>query len=80
MHITVHIYASLRYYLTAADKSIWEKNWDVPRDASVRQVLEKLNLPKEVGITVFVNNNSVDPKSILKEGDIIHILPQMFGG
>jgi sulfur carrier protein ThiS len=80
MHITVHLYAYLRSYLPAAEKSLWEKNWEMPQNSSVSQVLERLNLPKEVRVTVLLNSNSVDPKSILKEGDIIHILPQMFGG
>jgi molybdopterin converting factor small subunit len=80
MHITVNIYAQLRRYLPAADKSIYEKDWDMPRDATVGQVLEKLQLPKEVRVTVLVNNNGVDHMAILKEGDVIHILPQLSGG
>jgi molybdopterin converting factor small subunit len=80
MHITVHIYASLRSFLRAAEISIWEKNWEVPEDCSVNRVLERLNLPKQVHVMVLVNNKSIDPKTSLKEGDIIHILPQMFGG
>jgi len=50
------------------------------QDVTVGQVLEKLQLPKEVRVTVLVNNNSVDQMAILKEGDIIHILPQLSGG
>jgi molybdopterin converting factor small subunit len=52
----------------------------MPEGATVRQVLEKLRLPKEVRVTVLVNNNSVDQNAVLKEGDILHILPQMVGG
>lgn len=80
MHITVNIYAHLRRYLPAAERSIPEKNWDMPQDVTVGQVLEKLQLPKEVRVTVLVNNNSVDQMAILKEGDMIHILPQLSGG
>ena len=80
MHLTVHIYSYLRSYLKAAEKSIWEKNWDMPQDCSVNQVLGRLNLPEQVRVMVLVNNNSVDPKMVLKEGDIVHILPLMFGG
>lgn len=80
MHIAVNIYASLRRYLSAVEKSIYEKTWDMPQDATVNQVLEKLHLPKEVRVTVLVNDNSVDRMAILKEGDIIHILPQLSGG
>jgi len=80
MHVTVNIYAYLRYYLPASEKLIQEKEWEVPTSATVSLVLERLKLPKEVRVTVLVNNNSVDQKAILKEGDIVHILPQMVGG
>ena len=80
MHITVNIYAYLRQYLRHAENLIRHKTWEVPDSTTVGQVLEKLNLPKEVGITVLINNNRADQKTILKEGDIVHILPQMGGG
>ncbi len=80
MRITVSIYAYLRYYLPQSEKLIREKEWEMPQDATVAQVLEKLKLPKEVRVAVLVNNNSVDQNAILKEGDIVHILPQMVGG
>jgi molybdopterin converting factor small subunit len=80
MRISVNIYAYLRYYLPNQEKLFQEKEWNMPEGATVGQILEKLKLPKEVRITVLLNNNSVDPKEVLKEGDIIHILPQMAGG
>ena len=80
MRITVNIYAYLRYYLTAPDKSIWQKEWDLPEGASVSDVLGKLKLPKEVRLTVLLNSSSVDKNAPLKEGDTIHVLPQMSGG
>ena len=80
MHVTVNIYSYLRYYLPASEELFREKDWEVPQEATVRHVLEKLKLPKEVRVSVLVNNNSVDQKAILKDGDIIHILPQMVGG
>ena len=80
MHITVNIYANLRYYLPEPQKSLQEKEWDVPEGASVGFVLEKLGLPKEIRITILLNNNSVNQKAVLTEGDVLHILPQMTGG
>lgn len=80
MRITVNIYAYLRYYLPAPDKSIWQKEWDLPEGANVGAVLGKLKLPKEVRVTVLLNSSSVDKNATLKEGDIIHVLPQMSGG
>ena len=80
MLIIVNIYANLRYYLPEPEKSIKEKKWEVPDGATVGFVLEKLKLPKDIRITVLVNNSSVGQKAVLKEGDIIHIIPQMAGG
>jgi molybdopterin converting factor small subunit len=80
MRITVNIYAYLRYYLPEPEKTIQEKVWELPEGASVKNVLERLRLPKGVQVTVLLNNNSVDSKAVLKEGDIVHILPQMAGG
>ena len=80
MHIKVNVYSSLRYYMPVAERQNKEKDWDVPEDSPVSLVLEKLKLPKEVRVTVLVNDNSVDRKAILKEGDTVHILPQMAGG
>ncbi len=81
MHITVHIYAYLRRYLPdAGQRAQGRADWDVPSSATVGQILEKLKLPKQISVTVLVNGNSVDREAILKEGDIVHILPQMGGG
>jgi molybdopterin converting factor small subunit len=80
MRITVNIYAYLRYYLPEPDRIMNEKEWDMPEGAIVKDILQRLRLPKEVRVTVLVNNNSVDSKAFLKEGDIVHILPQMVGG
>jgi molybdopterin converting factor small subunit len=80
MLVSVNIYANRRYYLPEPEKSIEEKEWEVPEGATVGFVLEKLKLPKEIRITVLVNNSSVGQKAVLKEGDVIHLLPQMTGG
>ncbi len=80
MHITVCIYSYLRQYLPASEKPTLKKEWDLPEHSTVRQALERLKLSKGVRVTVLVNGNSVDRETVLKEGDTIHILPQMGGG
>jgi molybdopterin converting factor small subunit len=80
MRIKVSIYAYLRYYLPDPEKTIQDIVWELPEGASVKNVLERLRLPKGVQVTVLLNNNSVDFKALLKEGDVVHILPQMAGG
>jgi len=80
MIIKVKIYAYLRYYLPNPDKFTPDEEWDMPERTTIDQVLEKLSLPREVRITVLLNGNMADRKIPLKEGDIVHILPQMAGG
>ncbi len=80
MIIQVKIYSYLRYYLPNSAQSIPDEKWDTPEGTTVAQVLEKLNLPKGMRITVLLNGNSVDGKTVLKEGDVVHLLPQMAGG
>ena len=80
MQITVNVYSYLRYYLPDAEPFFREKEWDVPEGSTIMHVVEKLRLPKEIRVSVLLNNNSVGPTTSLKEGDIIHILPQMVGG
>ena len=80
MIIRVNIYAFLRYYLPAPEKFTQDGEWDMPEEATIGQVLEKLKLPKEIRVTILLNGNSVDERAALKEGDVIHLLPQMVGG
>jgi sulfur carrier protein ThiS len=80
MQINVNIYARLRYYLPDPEKYFREKEWSMPEGSTVSDVLKELKLPEEVRIMVLLNNNTVDQKAVLKEGDIVHILPQTVGG
>ena len=80
MRITVHIYAYLRQYLQAPERRALEKEWDLPDRATVQYVLEKLHFPEGVRVTALLNNQSVDKTTILKEGDVVHVLPPMGGG
>ena len=80
MNITVNVYALLRYYLPAGQKFFKEKEWDVPEGSTIKHIVEKLNLPKQIRVTVLLNNNGVDQTAALKEGDVVHVLPLMGGG
>ena len=80
MRVTVHIYSYLRRYMPAAEELIRNRVWDVAEGATIREVVARLELPDEVQITILLNSNSVDHTAVLKEGDIIHILPIMGGG
>ena len=79
MMIKVKIYAYLRYYLPAPNPFTQNEEWNMPEGITIGQVLKKLNLPKEMRFTVLLNGHTHDEKTILNEGDIVHILPQMAG-
>lgn len=80
MIVRIKIYAYLRYYLPIPNQFTQDEEWDMPERTTIGQVLEKLNLPKEIRFTVLLNGNTGDEKTALNEGDIVHILPQMAGG
>jgi len=80
MRITVNVYSSLRYYMPGLRRLFQEKDWEMPEGSTIKQVVEKLQLPGEIRVTVLVNNSNATQNEALKEGDIIHILPQMSGG
>jgi len=79
MRIRVKIYAYLRYYLPSPEKFAREE-WEMPEGSTVGRVLERLDLPEGIRIVVLLNGNRTDEKTALKEGDQVHILPQMAGG
>jgi len=80
MMIRVKIYAYLRYYLPDPDPFTQNEEWDMPAKTTIGHVLEKLHLPKEMRVTVLLNGHTHDEKTVLNDGDIVHILPQMAGG
>ncbi len=80
MHVTVNIYANLRRYMPAGDELFKEKEWSMPDGSTVRHVIEKLKLPGEIQVFALLNNNHTAQTAVLKEGDIIHIMPLMAGG
>jgi sulfur carrier protein ThiS len=80
MRISVNIYSQLRYHLPAGEKFLKEKEWEIPEGSTIKCVVDKLKLPKQVLITVLLNNNSAAQTASLKEGDVLHILPMMGGG
>ena len=80
MHVTVRIYPSLRCYLPASETASTQQEWEVPEGETVSRILQRLELPKEVGIMVMIDNSTVAHNAVLNEGNIIHILPQMLGG
>lgn len=80
MVIEVKVYAYLRHYVSVSEKLIQGDKWDIPEGTSVGQLLEILNFPPQLGIVLLVNRVVVNRDRILKEGDILNVLPILAGG
>lgn len=80
MIIEIKVFASLRHYVPASNKHLEDNKWDISERATVNQVLETLNIPDEEARICLINGRKVEKTSILNEGDLLHIFPQMAGG
>jgi sulfur carrier protein ThiS len=80
MVIEVKVYEYLRHYVSVSEKLIQGDKWNIPEGTSVGQLLETLNFPPQLGIVLLVNSVVVNRDRILKEGDILNVLPLLAGG
>jgi molybdopterin converting factor small subunit len=80
MNIKVKIYATLRYYLPATQEFIDGSRLEIPEGSTVGQIPEMLHFPKKVSVMFVLNGSGADKNAVLKEGDMLHIVPPMVGG
>ena len=52
----------------------------MPEGATVRQVLEMLNIPEKETKMLLINGRHADKERVLDEGDVFHVFPIMAGG
>jgi molybdopterin converting factor small subunit len=57
-----------------------ENTRNYPEKATVREVVEELNLPRDVLGIVLINERHGDFDDSLSEGDVLTILPILGGG
>ena len=74
MKITVKLYAVLQIGRFA------EKELDYPVGAHVGDVVKDLALPAEHVDILLVNGRHVDSEYLLRDGDILSLLPMVEGG
>ncbi len=74
MKITVKLYAVLQL------GRFKEKSFDFSTGIAVGDVIEELKLPSEHVDILLVNGSHVDAGHILKENDILSLLPMVEGG
>ncbi len=74
MKITVKLFATLRDF----GPEIQEMN--VPENSTIEKVVNSLNLPVDIPLLKIVNGVHIDPKEMLKEGDVLALFPPVGGG
>jgi molybdopterin converting factor small subunit len=80
MIIEIKVFSSLRNYVQPSDSRLDGSRWDVDEGATVGQVLEMLNLAGRGDLILLVNGHHVNKESVLREGDVLSILPPIGGG
>jgi sulfur carrier protein ThiS len=77
MKVTVRFLGELRY-LIPANRETGEM--EVPEGTSISQILETLKVPPHMVALQLRNKASVRKTEIVKEGDIIELVPVSSGG
>lgn len=80
MIIEIKVFASLRHHIPASDSHLEDNKWNIKEGATVAQVLELLNIPEEEARIFLINGRKVERTNTFREGDLLHIFPQMAGG
>jgi molybdopterin converting factor small subunit len=80
MIIQVKIYGSLSRSVSVPDSLLQGDKCHIPEGATVGQFLEILNVPRELSLVLLVNGKHATKEKVLKDGDLLHVLPPMTGG
>ncbi|MCM5679557.1 MoaD/ThiS family protein [Schlegelella sp. S2-27] len=84
MKITFKLYATLTDYLPAHSRIGNVVDLEVPEGATIEQVTEPFNLPRQLVHLVLVNGHYIAPEQRaghrLQEGDVLAIWPPIAGG
>ena len=79
MKVEVRLFATLQPYLPpgAHGDSI---SLEVPEGATVRDVVESLQIPSEIDCLTVVNGRDAAPEVVLSPGDELAMFPPLSGG
>lgn len=80
MIIQVKLYLSLLRYVPQSEERLEGNKWKVPEGSTVGQVLEMLNLPEEETKILLINDRYAYKGRILKDGDVLQVVPPLAGG
>jgi molybdopterin converting factor small subunit len=74
--VTVSVYANLRAYIGGRPSV----DVDLPRGATVRQVIEQLGIPQDQTRIVFVNHKAAGWDDVLQGGERLDLFSAIGGG
>ena len=77
MRVHVNLYANLKIYSSDGSGSL---DLDLPTDATVQAVIERLCIPPAVHAVILVNGRRSAADTQLSEGDRMTLFPPMEGG
>lgn len=81
MIIQVKIYGSLSHSVSVPSNLLQgEGKCDIPGGTTVGQFLEILNIPRQLPLVLLVNGKYAKKENVLKDGDLLYMLPPMTGG
>jgi len=79
MEIEIKLWGNIGYYLPEGrGRFSLKKSFD--REKTVQEVLEELNLPKELHYVITVNGRVVDAEYVLKDKDEMALFRAISGG
>jgi len=79
MKVEVRLFATLQRYLPAGTEGDCV-SFDLPADATVRDVMESLKIPAELACLTVVNGRDADLDQVLGPGDEVTMFPPLAGG
>jgi sulfur carrier protein len=79
MEIEVKLFATLRDYLPKGS-SRFSCKMGVDGSTRVQDILSRLKIPEEIPKIIFINDVHGKEDQILKDGDLLSILPPIAGG
>ncbi|HKB26282.1 MAG TPA: MoaD/ThiS family protein [Methylomirabilota bacterium] len=79
LKVEVRLFASFLAYLPAPNRA-GAAELDVPEDATVDSVVQRLGIPGDATRVVLVNGRDADPEQRLAAGDTVAIFPPLMGG
>ena len=74
MHITVKLFASLRI------GRFREESRNYPDGTTVVTIVDELDIPDCQVLITLINSQHAKPDEVLREGDVVSLLPVVSGG